>query len=73
MYGFDLKLSFFGFIRFLLNCSQVEHMEKWVYDSRTTIMRPNTLNKFGVVLDDFGFESMLKKLVDEFISPISQG
>lgn len=63
----------FGFIRFLVNCSQVEHMEKWVYDSRTTIMRPNTLNKFGVVLDDFGFESMLKKLVDEFISPICQG
>uniref|UniRef100_A0A1J3IG80 Putative PKHD-type hydroxylase n=1 Tax=Noccaea caerulescens TaxID=107243 RepID=A0A1J3IG80_NOCCA len=52
--------------------AEVEHMEKWVYDSRTTIMRPNTLNKFGVVLDDFGFESMLKKLVDEFISPISQ-
>ena len=47
-------------------------MEKWVYDSRSTIMRPNTMNRFGVVLDDFGFESMLQKLVDDFISPISQ-
>ena len=30
------------------------------------------MNRFGVVLDDFGFESMLQKLVDDFISPISQ-
>jgi len=48
-------------------------MEKWVYDSRSTIMRPNTMNNFGVVLDDFGFDSMLQKLVDDFISPIAQG
>ncbi|ESQ34491.1 hypothetical protein EUTSA_v10007812mg [Eutrema salsugineum] len=52
--------------------AEVEHMERWVYDSRSTIMRPNTLNKFGVVLDDFGFESMLQKLVDDFISPIAK-
>lgn len=44
-----------------------------MYDSRSTIMRPNTMNRFGVVLDDFGFESMLQKLVDDFISPLSQG
>lgn len=30
------------------------------------------MNRFGVVLDDFGFETMLQKLVDDFISPISQ-
>ncbi|KAG7598010.1 Oxoglutarate/iron-dependent dioxygenase [Arabidopsis suecica] len=52
--------------------AEVEHMEKWVYDSRSTIMRPNTMNNFGVVLDDFGFDSMLQKLVDDFISPIAQ-
>ncbi|CAH2033668.1 unnamed protein product, partial [Thlaspi arvense] len=52
--------------------AEVEHMEKWVYESKATIMRPNTLNRFGLVLDDFGFESMLQKLVDDFISPLSQ-
>ncbi|CAN8304373.1 unnamed protein product [Cochlearia groenlandica] len=51
---------------------EVENMERWVYESRSTIMRPNTMNKFGVVLDDFGFDNMLQKLVDDFISPISQ-
>ncbi|VVB09024.1 unnamed protein product [Arabis nemorensis] len=52
---------------------QVEQMERWVYDSRSTIMRYNTMNKFGVVPYDFGFEGMLPNLVDDFISPISQG
>ncbi|XP_010498785.1 PREDICTED: uncharacterized PKHD-type hydroxylase At1g22950 [Camelina sativa] len=52
--------------------AEVEHMEKWVYDSRSTIMRPNTMNNFGVVLDDFGFDRMLQQLVEDFLSPISQ-
>ncbi|VVB01251.1 unnamed protein product [Arabis nemorensis] len=51
---------------------QAEQMERWVYDSRSTIMRHNTMNKFGVVPYDFGFEGMLPNLVDDFISPISQ-
>lgn len=36
-------------------------------------MRPNTMNKYGAVLDDFGLESMLDKLMDDFIQPISRG
>lgn len=30
------------------------------------------MNKYGVVLDDFGMESMLNNFMDEFISPISK-
>ena len=36
-------------------------------------MRPNTMNKYGVVLDDFGLENMLEKLMEDFIRPISTG
>lgn len=36
-------------------------------------MRPNTMNRYGAVLDDFGFETMLEKLMAEFIRPISRG
>ncbi|MED6127681.1 2-oxoglutarate and iron-dependent oxygenase domain-containing protein icu11 [Stylosanthes scabra] len=35
-------------------------------------MRPNTMNKFGAVLDDFGMESMLDKLMKDFIRPLSR-
>lgn len=37
------------------------------------IMRPNTMNKYGAVLDDFGLEAMLNKFMEQFIAPISRG
>ena len=37
------------------------------------VLRPNTMNKFGAVLDDFGLEKMLDKLMEEFICPMSRG
>ncbi|KAK8501126.1 hypothetical protein V6N12_020374 [Hibiscus sabdariffa] len=50
----------------------VENFEKWVYEMKFRIMRPNTMNKFGAVLDDFGLETMLDKLMEDFIRPISK-
>lgn len=31
------------------------------------------MNKFGAVLDDFGLETMLDKLMEGFVRPISKG
>ncbi|KAJ0247642.1 2-oxoglutarate and iron-dependent oxygenase domain-containing protein ICU11 [Hirschfeldia incana] len=52
--------------------AEVENMEKWFHYSKSSMMRPTTINKFGVVLDDFGLDGMLQKLLEDFISPISQ-
>ncbi|KAG8661573.1 hypothetical protein MANES_01G016000v8 [Manihot esculenta] len=52
--------------------SEVENFEKWVNDAKFRIMRPNTMNKYGAVLDDFGLETMLDKLMDGFVRPISK-
>jgi hypothetical protein len=52
---------------------QVENFEAWVNDTKFRVMRPNTMNKYGAVLDDFGLETMLDKLMDGFIRPISKG
>ncbi|XP_072972641.1 2-oxoglutarate and iron-dependent oxygenase domain-containing protein CP2-like isoform X2 [Typha angustifolia] len=51
---------------------EVENFEKWVNAVKFKIMRPNTMNKYGAVLDDFGLEAMLNKLMEEFICPISR-
>ncbi|KAL5726592.1 2-oxoglutarate and iron-dependent oxygenase domain-containing protein cp2 [Ranunculus cassubicifolius] len=51
--------------------SEVENFEKWVQEAKFRIMRPNTMNKYGAVLDDFGLEAMLDKLMEDFIRPIS--
>ncbi|CAK7349664.1 unnamed protein product [Dovyalis caffra] len=55
-----------------LLAAEVENFEAWVNDTKFRIMRPNTMNKFGAVLDDFGLETMLDKLMDGFIRPISK-
>ncbi|XP_030476410.1 2-oxoglutarate and iron-dependent oxygenase domain-containing protein CP2-like isoform X2 [Syzygium oleosum] len=52
--------------------SEVENFERWVHDTNFRIMRPNTMNKYGVVLDDFGLENMLARMMDEFVRPIAR-
>ncbi|KAJ1437829.1 putative PKHD-type hydroxylase [Sesbania bispinosa] len=52
--------------------SEVENFEMWVKEANFRIMRPNILNKYGVVLDDFGFQPMLDKLMEDFICPLSK-
>lgn len=52
--------------------AEVENFEKWVHETKFRIMRPNTMNKYGVVLDDFGMETMLDKVMEDFIRPISK-
>ncbi|XP_065881519.1 2-oxoglutarate and iron-dependent oxygenase domain-containing protein CP2-like [Euphorbia lathyris] len=52
--------------------AEVENFERWVHETKFRIMRPNTMNKYGVVLDDFGLERMLNKLMDEYIRPMSK-
>jgi len=64
---------FFFFILLFNVIFQVENFEAWVNDTKFRIMRPNTMNKYGAVLDDFGLETMLDKLMDGFIRPISKG
>lgn len=52
--------------------SEVEHFEGWVHETRFRIMRPSTMNKYGVVLDDFGMEFMLDDFMDDYIRPMSK-
>ncbi|KAH9322768.1 hypothetical protein KI387_017407, partial [Taxus chinensis] len=58
-----------GFCELLV--AEVENFEKWVDVTKFKIMRPNTMNKYGAVLDDFGFYPMLDKLMTEFVTPMA--
>ncbi|KAL1553620.1 2-oxoglutarate and iron-dependent oxygenase domain-containing protein cp2 [Salvia divinorum] len=44
--------------------AEVENFEKWVHETKFKIMRPSTMNKYGVVLDDFGMKTILEKLME---------
>ncbi|GAB2280023.1 2-oxoglutarate and iron-dependent oxygenase domain-containing protein cp2 [Dionaea muscipula] len=52
--------------------TEVENFEKWVSETKFRIMRPNTMNKYGAVLDDFGLDTMLDKLMVDYIQPLSK-
>lgn len=51
----------------------MENFERWVHETKFRIMRPNTMNKYGAVLDDFGMETMLDEFMEGFIRPMSRG
>ncbi|KAI9173766.1 hypothetical protein LWI28_006144 [Acer negundo] len=55
-----------------LMVTEVENFENWVNETKIRIMRPNTMNKYGAVLDDFGLETMLDRLMESFIRPLSK-
>lgn len=50
---------------------ELENFEKWAHETGNRIMRPNILNGYGAILDDFGLKTMLGKLMEDFILPIS--
>ncbi|XP_006393364.2 uncharacterized PKHD-type hydroxylase At1g22950 isoform X2 [Eutrema salsugineum] len=52
--------------------SEVENFRKWVKEIKFRIVRPNTMSNYGAVLDDFGLDSMLESIREDFIRPISE-
>ncbi|XP_052731518.1 2-oxoglutarate and iron-dependent oxygenase domain-containing protein ICU11 isoform X3 [Vigna angularis] len=50
----------------------VDSFERWVRGTKLRIMRPSTMNKHGVVLEDFGLETMLDRFMSDIIHPISR-
>ncbi|KFK23712.1 hypothetical protein AALP_AAs61463U000100, partial [Arabis alpina] len=53
--------------------SEVENFRRCANETKLRIIRPNTMTQYGVVLDDFGLDSMLEQLIESFIRPISKG
>ncbi|KAJ8747765.1 hypothetical protein K2173_012954 [Erythroxylum novogranatense] len=53
------------------NMLMSENTLKDGFRDKLRIMRPNTMNKYGVVLDDFGLETMLGQFMDHYIRPMS--
>ncbi|CAH8352567.1 unnamed protein product [Eruca vesicaria subsp. sativa] len=68
VFVFDMLLP--SFCQMML--AEIQNFEKWVGETKFRIMRPNTMNKYGAVLDDFGLDSMLDKLMESFIRPITK-
>ncbi len=67
IYSFDILKP--DFCNQLLE--EVMWFEAWCTKQQVAINRPNSMNNYGAILDDFGFDSFLNRLVTEYISPLS--
>jgi hypothetical protein len=45
--------------------------EEWCSQNDLPLLRPNTMNNYGTVLDSFGFDAFLQKLMLEYIRPLA--
>lgn len=57
------------FCRALLE--EAGHFEKWCADQELPLIRPNTMNNYGAVLDSFGFAPMLQQMMTDSVAPLA--
>lgn len=56
-----------------LMLQEVNHFESWCAKQTISILRPNSMNNYGVVLDHIpGFSVVLQQFVQQFIEPLSR-
>ena len=55
------------FIRKLVE--EKQHFEKWAEAKQVHVNRPNSMNRYGVILDEFGLNGMLEELTQVYLKP----
>ena len=48
---------------------EISNFEAWCHDNHIGIHRPNSMNQYGAILDEFGFKSVLEELTT-FLRPL---
>lgn len=65
----------FGFLKPEFNVKWMEeiaHFKKFCEDNKIPAQAPNTMNNYGVILDDIGFKHLIEQINEKVISPISK-
>lgn len=50
---------------------EIDHFEKWCGEHGLQVNRPNSMNNYGAILDDFGMEPVLDRLMQTMVSKMS--
>jgi len=51
---------------------EVANFENWCYLNKLKVKRPNSMNNYGAILDDFGFDQTLDDLMRIYVNPFSK-
>ncbi|CAF2899954.1 unnamed protein product [Rotaria sp. Silwood2] len=58
------------FCQSLIN--EIAYFEQWCIDNGLKLYRPNSMNKYGVILDHFGFKKCLTDIVKTIVQPLTR-
>src|SRR5262249_39829619 len=50
---------------------EIAYFEAWCTRKDLPLIRPNTMNNYGAVLDSFGFQTFLQQLMVEYVMPLA--
>jgi len=50
---------------------EIVSYESWCEKEKLAVQAPNSMNNYGVILDDLGFSPFLKELMTKYVSPLS--
>jgi hypothetical protein len=67
IYVFDMLTP--EFCRELLE--EVDQFEQWMAEEELPVVRPNTMNNYGAILDSFGFAPFLQELMTSYVRPFA--
>jgi hypothetical protein len=51
---------------------EIASFEAWCAENDLPLLRPNTMNNDGAVLDTFGFQDMLQKMMTRYVAPFAR-
>ncbi|CAF1465682.1 unnamed protein product, partial [Didymodactylos carnosus] len=52
--------------------AEINHFEKWCLENGIRVQRPNSMNNYGAILDNFGFEPCLQDLMTHIVEPLAK-
>ena len=50
---------------------ECEHFEAWCIANGVAVHRPNTMNNYGAIVDDFGMAPMMRAIMCDVVAPLS--
>ncbi len=51
--------------------AEVDHFERWAHAAGHEVPRPNSMNRYGAIVDDFGLQPPLRRLVVDGLRPFA--
>ena len=51
---------------------EVAHFKKFCVQNQIPAQAPNTMNNYGVILDDIGFYDMIQEIIDKVVTPVAK-